>query len=168
MKKVLHIGIKKILATAMTRIEYNNYRGWELPEDEKHAADDPGFLVEYVSGLDDDSNHPDHGGYISWSPKDVFEDAYKQSGEMSFGMAIDAARCRYKISRTGWNGTGMYVYLVPANKYPAQTEAIEGVYDDDMVPYGEYWAIRKLDGEIVPWAPSGSDSLANDWVLHES
>ncbi|AUR93218.1 hypothetical protein NVP1185O_31 [Vibrio phage 1.185.O._10N.286.49.C2] len=68
-----HIGIKVILATAMTRLAYNKYRGWELPADEDGS--DEGFLVEYVDG--GQSNHPGHEGYISWSPKDVFERAYQ-------------------------------------------------------------------------------------------
>jgi len=71
MKK--HIGIKVILATAMTRLAYNEYRGWELPAYEDGS--DEGFLVEYVDG--GQSNHPEHEGYISWSPKDVFERAYQ-------------------------------------------------------------------------------------------
>lgn len=166
MKKKLHIGVKLVLATAMTRIDYNNYRGWELPADELELANDPGYLVEYVDG--GESNHPDHAGYISWSPHTVFDEAYKPSGQMSFGMAIEAARRRFKISRAGWNGKGMYVYLVPANSYPAQTEAIKGEFEGDMVPYREYWAIKTAQNDIAPWQPSGSDTLANDWVIHES
>ena len=34
-------------------------------------------MVEYLDG--GQANHPDHNGYISWSPKDVFERAYKIS-----------------------------------------------------------------------------------------
>ena len=64
-----YIGIKSIKAREMNRLDYNTYRGWQLPDDEDGS--DEGFLVEYVdSGK---SNHPDHEGYISWSPKDVFE-----------------------------------------------------------------------------------------------
>lgn len=73
MKK--YIGVKEILAKPMTRKEYNDYRGWELPIDEK--GEDAGFLVEYMqSEKNPNINHPNHKGYISWSPKDVFEDAY--------------------------------------------------------------------------------------------
>lgn len=164
-KQLLHIGIKLVLATAMTRGDYIEYRGWGLPEDEEHLKGEDGFLVEYVEG--GRSNHPDHEGYISWSPEHVFNDAYKPSGEMSFGMAIEAARNGFKISRTGWNGSGLFVYIVPGNSYPAQTDAIKGEFDNDMIPYNEYWALRGPTG-VSTWAPSGSDSLANDWVIHES
>lgn len=166
MNKQLHIGVKLVLATAMTRGDYNEYRDWDLPEDEKHLANEPGYLVEYVDT--EDQNHPNHGGYISWSPATVFNDAYKSSGEMSFGMAIAAARAGFKISRSGWNGAGMFAYIVPANSYPAQTATIASSFADDMVPYKEYWALYTGDKEVATWAPSGSDSLANDWRIHES
>lgn len=63
---------KQVLAKPMTRGEYNAYRGWTVPEDKN--PEDAGFLVEYTDG--GASNHPKHEGYISWSPKDVFEKGY--------------------------------------------------------------------------------------------
>ena len=67
-------GTKRVHARPMTRGEYNAYRGWEVPADENPADD--GYLVEYLDG--GKSNHPNHAGYISWSPKDVFERSYKE------------------------------------------------------------------------------------------
>ena len=61
---------KQVLARSMTRQEYNDYRGWTLPENEQHLANEAGYLVEYVDG--GTSNDPRHEGYISWSPSDVF------------------------------------------------------------------------------------------------
>ena len=73
MKK--YTGVKEILAKPMNRKEYNDYRGWELPSDEN--GEDEGFLVEYIqSETSPNVNHSDHKGYISWSPKDVFEESY--------------------------------------------------------------------------------------------
>lgn len=60
MKK--YIGCKLIEAEPMTRGVYNNYRGWTIPENEN--PEDAGYLVRY----------PD--GYVSWSPKMVFDSAY--------------------------------------------------------------------------------------------
>jgi hypothetical protein len=68
-----YIGVKRLQGKPMTLGEYNTYRGWKIPDDE-----DPnrlGYLVEYQGS---DSNHPDHVGYISWTPKEVLEDAYLQ------------------------------------------------------------------------------------------
>ncbi len=72
-----YIGTKRVSAIPMTRQQYNDYRGWQLPDDEDGS--DEGYLVEYVDG--GQSNHPDHAGYISWSPKAVFEQAYQPQVE---------------------------------------------------------------------------------------
>lgn len=67
-----YTGTKTVNATPMSRLEYNNLRGWTVPADEN--PEDPGYLVEYTDG--GKANHPQFSGYISWSPKDVFERAY--------------------------------------------------------------------------------------------
>ena len=70
----LYEGTKRLYARPMTRGEYNEYRGHQNPADEDPA--DAGYLVEYTDGSKpNDHRHP---GYISWSPKDVFEKAYKR------------------------------------------------------------------------------------------
>lgn len=78
MKMQHFVGTKLIMAMTMTRGAYNDYRGWVLPSDEN--GDDEGYLVEYVDG--GQPNHPDHKGYISWSPKDVFEKSYLSIGDV--------------------------------------------------------------------------------------
>lgn len=60
MKK--YIGCKLIEAEPMTRGDYNQYRGWTIPKDEK--PEDEGYLIRYS----DD--------YVSWVPKEVFEKTY--------------------------------------------------------------------------------------------
>lgn len=68
------IGTKSVLATTMTRGEYNNYRGWQIPENED--PNEQGYLIEYQDG--GKPNDERHAGYISWSPRDVFERSYHQ------------------------------------------------------------------------------------------
>lgn len=69
-----YVGTKYLSAKPMTRGEYNAYREWDIPENED--PDEDGYLVEYEEG--GKANHPDHKGYISWSPADVFERTYKE------------------------------------------------------------------------------------------
>ena len=71
------IGSKLVKAREMTRGEYNNYRGWSLPEDEDGL--DPGYLVEYQDG--GKPNMPNHSGYVSWSPKEQFDAGYVTLGK---------------------------------------------------------------------------------------
>lgn len=66
-----YIGVKGIQAKPMNRREYNELRGWTLPEDEN--GDDEGYLVVYAN---DQNNVSTIKGYVSWSPKDVFESAH--------------------------------------------------------------------------------------------
>ena len=63
---------KLVKRMPMTRAEYNIYRDWDLPDDEDGS--DEGYLVEYDDKAH--SNHPAHEGYISWSPKEQFDNGY--------------------------------------------------------------------------------------------
>lgn len=78
-----YIGIKVVNAMPMTRGEYNALRGWDVPKDENPGDD--GYLVEYTDG--GKSNHPDFAGYISWSPQEVFDNAYRLRGDAE-GMPL--------------------------------------------------------------------------------
>ena len=160
----MFIGTKMVLARPMGRGEYNTYRGWQIPLDENPA--DEGFLVEYVDG--GASNHPDHAGYISWSPKDVFERAYRLSSGLTFGDALQALKAGKRVARAGWNGKGMFVYYVRAAAYLAQSAAaIEYFGKNAYVPYAPYLALKGVDERVSTWVPSINDVLAEDWVVLE-
>lgn len=156
-----YVGTKIINAKPMTRLEYNQFRGWELPSDEEGA--DEGYLVEYVDG--GQANTEEYDGYVSWSPSDVFDRAYSASGNMTFGDAIVLARAGKRIARSGWNGSGMFAYIVSADHYPAKMPQIKGYFEGDMVPYREYWALKTAQEDVAAWTPSGTDTLASDWCV---
>ena len=78
-QKQSYIGVKVVDGTPMNRQEYNDYRGWTLPSDEDGA--DEGYLVEYHNGSP--GNHPDHKGYISWSPKEQFDNSNTKCVEVT-------------------------------------------------------------------------------------
>lgn len=102
---------------------------------------------------------------LSISPKDEphASDCLLPIG--SFGWAVVWAKKGRRVARKGWNGSGMFAYIVPAGSYPAQIEMIKGFFENDMVPYREYWALKTAQNDVAVWAPSGSDSLANDWSI---
>ena len=79
-----------LTAQQITALEEN---GWKFPEKKE------GYKVRYADG------------YESWSPKDVFEAAYRRTDGMNFGLAIEAAKMGKKIARAGWNGKNQYVEL---------------------------------------------------------
>jgi hypothetical protein len=107
-------------------------------------------------------------GYTSWSPKDVFEEAYRRSDGMTFGLAIEAMKKGARVARAGWNGKGQFVYLVPAASYPVQTDAAKAHFGEgSMVPYNAYLALKTVDERVSTWVPSVTDCLADDWRVIE-
>lgn len=122
------IGTKIIYAKPMNRLDYNIFRGWELPANENGS--DEGYLVEYKDG--GEPNTKEYQGYVSWSPKEQFENAYKQSGNLSFGDAITYLKLGYKVARTGWNGNKTPPIIQDYPKY-IPTQRIEYVEELDLV-----------------------------------
>lgn len=165
-----YIGTKIIKARPMSRGDYNAYRGWPVPDDEN--PDDPGYLVEYLDSPN--ANHPDHDGYISWSPADVFNRAYRRCDGMSFGLAVEALKMGKKVSRVGWNGPGMFLFLLEGAEVPKSVlhdpilrSVVDRQVEGDTVPMLP--AIRMWTGRAVltGWLASQTDILADDWFIVE-
>jgi hypothetical protein len=108
---------------------------------------------------------------------DIFAATYEPAENMAaqqpitgltFGTALTALKTGQRVARAGWNGKGMFAYLVPANSYSAQTGAAKAFFGEGgMVPYNAYLALKGADDTVSTWAPSGSDALAEDWQIVE-
>jgi hypothetical protein len=161
------IGTELVLAKPMTLGEYNKYRGWTIPEDEDPSTE--GVLIEYLDG--GKPNHDLHQGYISWSPMDVFTKSYRRTGNgMTFSSALEALKLGKAVCRSGWNGKGMYLYLVKEGRYPPTTPTgrlIAAQCKDGLVPYGPYIAMWTAQKNVVPWLASQTDIIADDWEIVE-
>lgn len=92
-----YIGTKAIKAKPMTRGAYNEYRGWEMPANED--ASEMVYLVEYAPDPLSPPNHPDHAGYISMSPKHVFEEAYKIAETYKDRLMIETLDLRDRMTK---------------------------------------------------------------------
>jgi len=69
--------------------------------------------------------------------------------EMDFSLALRSVRAGQSITREGWNGKGLSVNLA---------KATSGMTRDFLY-------LNYPDGERVPWAPSQTDMLADDWRI---
>lgn len=157
-----YIGVKNVNAMPMTRAAYNAFRGWELPSDENGS--DEGYLIEYVDG--GEPNTTTFKGYVSWSPQSVFDDAYRLTSGMSFGYAIEALKKGHKVAREGWNGKGMFLFLVPGSTFAVNHPPLLGIYDEGtIITYQPHIDMKTADGRCVPWQASQSDNLADDWYI---
>lgn len=79
------IGLKMVKATPMTRGDYVAYRQWTMPVNEK--PEDEGYLIEYTDG--GAPNVVGHAGYVSWTPKEQFDNAYHAIPETVTGSGVD-------------------------------------------------------------------------------
>lgn len=90
---------------------------------------------------------------------------------MNFGQALELLKNGNKLARTGWNGQGMYIYLVKGSIVPRtqlRNEADEhyplGEVNQDVLiaPHIDMKAAN--DAIVVGWTASQLDILAEDWV----
>ena len=145
-----YIGTKIIEAAPAIRKGGKVYDlTWPIPK--SMEPEEPGYRVRY----------PD--GYESWSPKDVFEEAYRPTDAMSFGLAIEAAKKGKRIARKGWNGKGQYVELATAISY---TSPIGAVVNAEHNAIGnQALAFVGTSGVQMGWLASQADMLADDWMI---
>ena len=151
-----YIGTKLILGREMNLGEYNLHRGWTIPEDEDPEKE--GYLVSY----------PDD--YISWSPKDVFEESYRPTSEgtMSFSGALAMLKGGIKVARIGWNGKGMFLFMVDGSQFAVNRAPLNEIYPEGtVIDYRPHIDMKTADGQIVPWVASQSDLLVDDWTTVE-
>lgn len=155
-----YVGTTLAKCKEMTRGEYNQLRGWTVPEDEN--PDDTGMLVDIFGGKS--NNVPGYDGYVQWLPTAEFENIYRRTKGLDFGRTLELLRQGIPMCRAGWNGKGMFIYYVPPGEYPARTGVAKQYYGDKLVPYNEYLAIKNVDGSVSTWVPSINDVFAEDWM----
>lgn len=94
---------------------------------------------------------------------------------MNIGAAVEASKQGKRITREGWNGTGMFVFRqVPATipvdtipKMQSLPDAVKGEFLRRNLPisYQNQFALVKPDNSIHGWSPSSGDTLAEDWII---
>lgn len=83
---------------------------------------------------------------------------------MNFSEALDAIKAGRRVARSGWNGKGMFVFLVPGSVFKVNREPLLSILGEGTeVRYHGHIDMRTADGMIVPWLASQTDLLADDW-----
>lgn len=141
MKK--YLGVKTIEAEPMTADDYNKYIKEKSSERNHYYSgeDRRGYLVKYEDG------------YESWSPKDVFEKAYRLMSNMNFGQAMEEIKQGKKVDRNGWNGKGMVLQAQFPDEHSKMTHPYLYMTIPDCTE-----GTRKL-----PWQPAQVDLFSEDW-----
>lgn len=146
----MYIGTKIIDAEPMTRGEYAKFSGRNSILAEKgESENDKGYRVTYKDG------------YVSWSPEKVFNEAYKKSGEMNFGHALELIKRGEKVARKGWNGKGMFLFLATGKEFESENfgDKLPEIINDVI-------CMKTAQNTIcIGWLASQTDMLAEDWEL---
>lgn len=156
-----YIGTKVVKAEPMTMTETQKVLGREL---KPATLEEDGYLVEYKDG------------YKSWSPKSVFEEAYREIGSVNFGGAIDLLKAGLAVRRKGWNGKGLFVVKqVPSHitgdiipnmqSLPQSAKNILMSRENPHIDYTNQMLIINPNGRADSWVPSVSDVFAEDWEV---
>ena len=87
---------------------------------------------------------------------------------MDFGEALTLLRSGARLARRDWNAADQFVVLqagypdgIPIN---ANTARATGIPEGTVCRFRPYLMLRTADGSFVPWAPTVSDVLAEDWA----
>lgn len=147
-----YIGTKIIEAVPAIRKGGKVYEeGWPIPKSMDPTEE--GYKVRY----------PD--GYESWSPKGVFEEAYRPTDCMSFGLAIEAMKKGKKVARRGWNGKNQHIELATRISYMTADGVFVNVEHEAIG--NKAIAFCGTSGVQMGWLASQADMLADDWEVVE-
>lgn len=111
---------------------------------------------------------------------------------MNFGQAIEHVKAGGLVSRSGWNGKGMFIFMRPEdnlsvdfiiNRVKSLPQSVKDYYiaqfahtakeeeagkspADVFICFTPYLCMKAADGTIVNgWLASQTDMLAEDWVI---
>ncbi len=83
-----------------------------------------------------------------------------------FSIALDDLKSGCKVARAGWNGKGMFIFLVAGSTFKVHRPPLLGIFEEDTeVNYHAHIDMKTADGQIVPWICSQTDMLAMDWEI---
>lgn len=87
---------------------------------------------------------------------------------IDFSTALDMVKSGYKVARAGWNGKGMFIFLVPSSVFNVNRPPLLGIYPEGTeINYHAHIDMKTANGTIVPWLASQADMLADDWNIVE-
>ena len=88
---------------------------------------------------------------------------------LTIGQAIEALKQGKKVARAGWNGKGMFLFLVPGSTFKVNRAPLLGIYPEGTeVNYCSHIDMKTADDKVVPWLASQTDVLAEDWDIVEN
>ena len=97
----------------------------------------------------------------------------KMEENQNFGQAIEALKQGKRVARQGWNGKGMFLFLLPAGTVPTKAihdPALREVIEQEIggETFEALGSIRMFTADkkiLTGWLASQTDILSEDWVI---
>lgn len=91
----------------------------------------------------------------------------------NFGEAIQALKQGKRVARSGWNGKGMFLFLLPAGTVPTKAiydPALRAVIESEVggETFEALGSIRMFTADkkvLTGWLASQTDMLSEDWQI---
>lgn len=92
---------------------------------------------------------------------------------MNIGQAISLMKEGKMVTRKGWNGKGLFVFMqVPSvieESIVPKMQSLPSYVKEELskrggsISYSNQMALVDTENRISGWAPSASDAIAEDW-----
>lgn len=86
---------------------------------------------------------------------------------MTFGCALEALKNGKKVARNGWNGKGMFLYLIEGAEFQNALKYGYGEYEGEPTITSSIAMKTAQNTIVVGWLASQTDMLAEDWHIVE-
>lgn len=88
--------------------------------------------------------------------------------QTDFSWALRMLKQGRKVARRGWNGKGMFLFLVQGSTFKVNRVPLLGIYPEGTeIKYQPHIDMKTADDTVVPWLASQSDLLSDDWDIVE-
>ena len=84
---------------------------------------------------------------------------------MNFGEAIKALKEGKRVARAGWNGKGMFLYLINGREFQNAFKYGYGEYEHEPTITSSIAMKTAQNTIVVGWLASQTDMLAEDWEI---
>ena len=85
---------------------------------------------------------------------------------MNFSDALRHLKAGLKVSRAGWNGKDMFLFLVPGSVFEVSRPPLLGIYPEGaVINYHAHIDMKTAQNYCIPWVATQADILAEDWKL---
>jgi hypothetical protein len=85
--------------------------------------------------------------------------------QFDFSAALRIVKDGGRVCRAGWNGKGMFIFLVKGSRFQVNREPLLSILGEGTwVDYHGHVDMKTANGQIVPWLCSQTDLLAEDWM----